>query len=389
MAMTLPVVIGFADALAAIETAWCLRDDGFEVIAFAREGTRPALARSPGVRVVEIRRPEHDASASVADLAAVIREVRPAVVLPLDDHAVWLCDRANAEFDSPGRFVLAGPVGPMASLALDKRQQVHAAREAGLCVLPTVDASSGDAPGNGPWMVKPALAVELRKGRLVRPTGRSAATPSQIRELVAVIGGPALAQPLTEGVGEGVFGLPTPSGVVAWSAHRRVRMMNPRGSGSSACRSIELAEELKAPVSSFIASTGWQGLFMMEFLRDAAGTPWFMELNGRAWGSMALARRRGYAYPAWAVRQALDAGFTPVEPVDPPHLTARHLGREIVHLGAVLSRGGAPRLATMRNVVMPRRGDSWYNWRRGEARVFAADSLATIRDQVKVRRRSQ
>ena len=70
-----------------------------------------------------------------------------------------------------------------------------------------------------------------------------------------------------------------------------------------------------------------------------------MELNGRAWGSMALARHRGYSYPSWAVRAALDPRFRPAEPAAPPELTARHLGREIVHLGTVLARGGAPRLA--------------------------------------------
>ena len=44
-------------------------------------------------------------------------------------------------------------------------------------------------------------------------------------------------------------------------------------------------------------------MFMLELLRDAAGTPWFMEVNGRPWGSMALAVRRGFDYPVWAVRR--------------------------------------------------------------------------------------
>ena len=42
--MKVPVLIGFADALAAIESAWCLADDGFEVHAFARRATRPGQA---------------------------------------------------------------------------------------------------------------------------------------------------------------------------------------------------------------------------------------------------------------------------------------------------------------------------------------------------------
>jgi hypothetical protein len=395
--MNRPVVIGFADALAAIESAWCLMDEGFDVYAFARRGTRPALFRSGGVRVINITPPEEDAEKSAADLAIALRGMGAVAVLPLDDHAVWLCDRISREpSPSPARGdsapcgevlpVVAGPIGDLASLALDKRQQLRCAEAAGFDVPASRDAGSEPPLGSGPWMVKPGMAVQLRDGRLTRPVGKVAATPAQVSAAAAAIGGPAIAQPLIAGTGEGVFGFASQSGVVALSAHRRVRMMNPRGSGSSACRSIPLANELIAPVRRFIGESAWRGLFMIELLRDHEGRPWFMELNGRAWGSMALACRRGFAYPAWAVRAASDAAYVPAAPTDVPHLTARHLGREIVHLCAVMARGEAPRLATLRDVLTVRRDERWYNWRSGQAGVFAADSWATVRGQLLKRR---
>ena len=91
--MSQRVLIGFADALAAIESAWSLADDGFEVYAFARRGSRPALARGKAVRVIDITPPERDAARSAADLAGIVRQIAPAAVLPLDDHSIWLCDR--------------------------------------------------------------------------------------------------------------------------------------------------------------------------------------------------------------------------------------------------------------------------------------------------------
>ena len=393
--MSQTVLIGFADALAAIESAWCLADYGFDVHVFARRGSRPALARSKAVEISEITPPEDDAVRSAADLAALVRELNPAVVFPLDDHAVWLCDRIHEEGHSSGgrsncfgQTVIAGPVGYAALLALDKREQLRRAEVAGFRVPASCDPATELPPGAGPWMVKPALAVELRDGRLRRSTGKPASTLAQVRDAAAEIGGPTIVQPLIVGTGEGVFGLGTPGGVTAWSAHRRIRMMNPRGSGSSACRSIPVPEVLAFPVRKFIADSGWQGLFMIELLRDARGEHWFMELNGRPWGSMALACHRGLAYPAWAVRAALDDGeFVPPEPANAPHLTARHLGREIVHLGAVMARGGAPRLATTRELVKVRRSECWYNWRRGEAGVFVADTWSTVRGQL-LRRRS-
>jgi hypothetical protein len=195
-------------------------------------------------------------------------------------------------------------------------------------------------------------------------------------------------------VGEGVFGLATDRGVEAWSAHRRIRMMNPKGSGSSACRSLPVDGDLRAGVERFLAATRWQGVFMVELLRDAAGTAWTMELNGRLWGSLALARHRGFAYPAWAVRLALDPAFSPRPPAAPPEVTARHLGRELVHVAAVaqaaLRRSGdAPPLGrTLVEVGRLRRSDRWYNWRRGAGRVLAADTAATLRSQLARRSRS-
>jgi hypothetical protein len=377
MAVRPPVLVGFADALAGIESAWCLADDGFEVHAFARRGSRPAIAGSRRVRIIEVTSPEDDAYQCAAEVAKAARELGATAVVPLDDHAVWLCDRAAALDDG---VTIAGPTGQRAILALDKRLQLELAQAAGLPVPPGTGQSAQPA-GPGPWMVKPALAVQLRDGRLHRARGQVAATPERVAAITAAIGGPVIVQQLIAGVGEGVFGLGIHGVAAALSGHRRIRMMNPRGSGSSACRSIPVASDVAGPVADMISRCGWDGLFMIELLRDDAGRPWFMELNGRAWGSMALARHRGYRYPSWAAQAALDPQFRPAEPAAPPEVTARHLGREIVHLGTVLARGGAPRLATVRGVVAVRRGERWYNYRAGELGVFAADTWATVRAQ--------
>jgi len=104
---------------------------------------------------------------------------------------------------------------------------------------------------------------------------------------------------------------------------------------------------------------------------------------------MALARRLGLEYPAWALRQLLEPGFEPVVPPGDGQLRARHLGRELVHLLMVI-RGPRSRaltdwpsrLGTLRDVASVRRGDRWYNWRRGSPGLFLADAVGTVRDQV-------
>ena len=69
MAIGPRVLIGFAESLAAIESAWCLRDAGFEVVAFTRGQRRPALAAAKGIRLVNLPAPETDAAASVEGCA--------------------------------------------------------------------------------------------------------------------------------------------------------------------------------------------------------------------------------------------------------------------------------------------------------------------------------
>jgi len=380
------VLIGFAEAYAAIETAWSLQAAGFEVAAFARAGDRPPLRRVRRVRLHDVTPPEDDAQRTVADVRSLIASLRPVALLPLDDAAVWLAGELG-DVDA----VVAGPTGRQVDYALDKDLQVRAAREAGLHVPATKVAQSVEEltiePGEYPVFVKPARALYASDDRLVRPTGKVAADAG---ELAALAGEewypPLLVQPLVRGTGEGLFGHATADGVVGWSAHRRIRMLNPQGSASSACGSHPVDEALVEPAERFLREIGWRGLFMLEFLRDRDGTPWFMELNGRAWGSLALARRRGFEYPAWTVEQALDGGFRPVVPQRPPDVVARHLGMELVHLAFVM-RGPAsaaldewPRVwPTIRALTRVRRGDRLYNWKRSQPDVLLADTASMLR----------
>jgi biotin carboxylase len=367
------VLIGFADAFAAVESAWSLADAGHEVFAFARRGTSPPLGASRRVRVVPVTAPEEDAEACVAEVVNAAHRLGVAVLLPLDDLAVWVADRTGLR--------VAGATGRDAAFALDKRLQVEAAAEAGFAVPPRT--------AEGPWIVKAALAAVEKDNKLIRPGGRVAATEAEVEAATAELAGPVLVQQLRTGVGEGVFGFATPDGVRAWSGHRRVRMTDPRGSASSACRSIAVGDELRQSAEKLLASIGWRGMFMIELLRDSdTGTPWFMEVNGRPWGSMALAVRRGFDYPAWAVSQALDPAFVPEAPApEPPHILCRHLGRELIHLAAVLKGpiadypGTWPKRGATLRALRPSRSDRWYNLRPGERGVFWRDTWSTLTAQ--------
>lgn len=385
-----PVLIGFADALAAPESAWSLLESGTPVVAFARRGSRPVLRRCKAIAIVEIAAPERDLEEALSDLRALLQSGNFAALMPLDDTAVWLCDAA---FDDRGVPVV-GPTGRTAALALDKRMQLQAAARAGLNVPATRCVDSVQALmelSDFPLALKPAKPVAAAGGRLARGHNYVCGNVEELKAAARAWGsaGPLLVQPLIPGVGEGLFGLVGSSGLRAVSAHRRVRMMNPAGSGSSACVSTPVDVELARACERMLLDIGWSGMVMLEFLRAADGTPWFMELNGRPWGSMALARHQGLEYPAWALAQLRNPDFEPPDRRQAEGQLCRHLGRELVHLLMVLRGPESAALTewpsrwqTVREVLRFRRDDCWYNSRPGDRRLFLEDAVGTVFDRI-------
>ncbi len=384
------VLIGFGGALSAPEVAWDLLDHGFQVMAFCRRGMAPPLRRIEGVRLVEVTPPESDARKTVEEIRKASQLFGARILLPLDDASIWLCDRVSREHG----ILVAGATGRNARLALNKQEQLEAARGVGFNVPETVYITSKQdllKIDQLPAVIKPADAVseangKLRKGPVIfcieREDLAKAATDCKYDGLMMV-------QPVLTGVGEGIFGLNGPDGVKEWSAHRRIRMLNPLGSGSSACTSVRISDQPFRAAEKMVGKTNWPGMFMIELLRDGANRIWFMELNGRSWGSMALAVRLGLHYPAWTVMQVLDPTFEPPDPPPWKELVCRHLGREILHVLSVLKgkktfklMPNYSRMRTLLEVCRFNRNEKWYNWRSGNIALFGEDTFKTVMGKV-------
>jgi hypothetical protein len=346
--------------------------------------------------VLDVTPPEVDATAALTDLhqmETVFGAVRARVpVLPLDDAAVWLCSQATL----PTGWVLAGPATQAVPLALDKRYQVEAAAVAGFKVPKTWVVRTPEdvrrCSAQFPLILKPADAVRVDDGYLHKGRNWICANPTELEKALESWRGigTLLVQQFIPGTGEGIFGLATSQGVQVWSAHRRLRMMNPHGSGASACTSQPVPEETKGPVERLVKNAGWRGLFMIELLRDRLNQLWFVEFNGRPWGSMALSRRQGLEYPAWTTRLALDPGWCPPENGrQSTEIVCRNLGREIMHLAFVLRGRKSAAIHDWPSfwrsagaILRLGRQDSLYNFRRDDLRVFLSDVFCTICDQI-------
>jgi predicted ATP-grasp superfamily ATP-dependent carboligase len=394
------VLVGFAEALSAPEVVWSLVDDGFRVIAFARRGRVSPLRYSRHVECHEICAPESNLEQARSELRALLASLRRGeaherfILLPLDDKAVYLGSKLQLDVD----WRLAGPEGDSADLALNKTLQVQAARRAGFAVPETLFVNSAEdildrRDLSFPLILRPADCVPMHEGRLYKCPNWVCANRDELEAAVSQWSErvPLLVQPYVEGTGEGIFGFVAPDGIRAWSGHRRLRMMNPHGSGSSACISQPVSEDLKEKAETLLRASNWRGLFMIELLRDRSGNVWFVELNGRPWGSMALSRRQGLEYPAWQARLAIDESSSAGKAATSSRtgLVCRNMGREFMHLLFVMKGAKSKALTnwppfwrTLGNVLRIRKGDTFYNWRWDDRKVFVADCYCTMHDNL-------
>ena len=225
--------------------------------------------------------------------------------------------------------------------ALDKWAQIEAARASGFTIIPTqlveTEADIKQFPMR-PAILKPRAVLNVhgngaKKGRAFFIADQNAIPPDA---RLALSREKYLIQEYKAGVGEGVFGIAHDGRIYGAFGHRRLRMMNPAGSGSSACVSRTPGRQEVIAADALIRLVAWRGPFMIELLRDHEGKTWFMEFNGRFWGSLALARRCGFDMPRIAC--ALVSGQEPDIPLEVTPRFARHLGRDLVHLLFVFVR---------------------------------------------------
>jgi predicted ATP-grasp superfamily ATP-dependent carboligase len=95
--------------------------------------------------------------------------------------------------------------------------------------------------------------------------------------------------------------------------HRRVHEWPPEGGVSTVCATVPLDQhgDQRAKSEALLASIGWEGAAMVEYRYDLlTGTYWLMEINGRFWGSLPLARHAGaeFAWESYAQAFGIETG---------------------------------------------------------------------------------
>lgn len=148
-----------------------------------------------------------------------------------------------------------------------------------------------------PVVLKPSCNIIA--GRSGRNEVRIVRTEDELRDLLPPMLArcPVLVQEFCRGEGVGINVLAKDGELVAAFQHRRVH--EPVDGGASSYRvSVPLAADLLDAARRFCRELRWTGPAMLEFKRDpATGATALMEVNGRLWGSLALAVQAGVNFP--------------------------------------------------------------------------------------------
>lgn len=250
-----------------------------------------------------VPRPRGDAADFVAAVGTAIDEGRYDVVFGGgDDWAAALATYAD-------RFpaTVAHPPADVVLASLDKVGLTRRAAAVGLRSPRTAVASPTVLDAwDGPVVVK--CRTHWRPGQLheLRIEARRYADMASARARVDLLRAagfePVLQEPI-DGVMESLIGL-FHDGRLLGRVHQVSTALWPTPSGVT-CRAVTVAvdEDLARRATALLAGLDWSGLVQLQFLRDSAGVPHLIDLNGRFFGSMALSVAAGPNLPdAWGRR---------------------------------------------------------------------------------------
>jgi predicted ATP-grasp superfamily ATP-dependent carboligase len=186
--------------------------------------------------------------------------------------------------------------------ALDKAALSETAAEAGITVPRLEPATeSAVASASGPTIVKARMHSKAEDGEPPRHDTNLAPAPDLARrvEEMRSSGADVYLQEFVEGQLIAFATVVDRSGDLVARVQQRAERIWPPGAGASTrAETTPIDEELAETIEAFLRSLGWFGLAELQFIVPPSGKPHLIDLNGRFYGSLALALRAGVNLPA-------------------------------------------------------------------------------------------
>jgi protein-tyrosine-phosphatase/predicted ATP-grasp superfamily ATP-dependent carboligase len=266
------------------------------------------------------------------------------LVLPISEAALFAASGCQSEMPSSTRVV----VPPASSLeyVLSKRHATERAIAIGI-PCPSTAFSPEDIEGlKPPYIVRTDNRL-MPDGSYQKGSTRYVEEPTQLMDWLSELDGNGVRWIVQEpivGKGAGAFLLRWGDRTLLTFAHERIHEVPFYGGWSSLRKSV-FSPEMIETASRLLSSIGFQGAAMVEFLRgDGTGAPHFIEINGRLWGSLALALHAGVDFPRKLIECYMGNPVTPEPASYPVGMYCRNVyPGELNYLWSVLKADGPVR----------------------------------------------
>ncbi len=256
--------------------------------------------------------PAQSADAFIAGLLDLVTHDTYDLVVPVTDWTIGplLAHRATIEAHAP---LALGPTPSV--LATQSKSRTEAlARSLGIptprtlvvtgAAEPDVAALEPASRWRHPLVVKADTSkVFAPDGSGVHTTATYAETPLELVRALRLLApvGPRVVQEYVEGEGVGLGVLASHGQLLVAFQYRRLHEVPLTGGGSSYRVSEPLDPTIVGHARALLSALDWTGVAMLEFRRSKDGSVLsLLEINGRFWGSLALAIASGVDFPALA-----------------------------------------------------------------------------------------
>jgi predicted ATP-grasp superfamily ATP-dependent carboligase len=233
------------------------------------------------------------------------------------------------------------PYGPHEDVvrAFDKAALAEAGRRVGLKVAENAQAE------DAPVVVKPRrTTVQDPDGGPLRLRAEVWNTPEEVKARAGYlesVGADPLLQQYVEGDLVALVAVTDRDSNIVTAIQQRTSTLWPRRSGGTVRAETEAVDpELADRVAALLADLNWFGIAQTQFQVPPGGEPVLIDLNGRFYGSMALALAAGPNLPAIWAALALDL---PLPELEPPKIGRRYHWLESDLRRAVGERRGLAR----------------------------------------------
>ncbi|PVV22228.1 MAG: hypothetical protein B6D78_05815 [gamma proteobacterium symbiont of Ctena orbiculata] len=299
------ILVTDGNSRAALAVTRSLGSKGYKV--FVADSAETSLASNSKYcsQAVVYPDPVNNLNEFCSSIKKIVNEFNIDLIIPVTDVCVFPISKLFK--DNEINCITPIASDETVSLAANKSKLIKVAEELGINVPNSQiiesknDISIDYADITYPIVIKPSRSRVMIDGKWHFTSVTYAKTEE---ELATILNNthqeiyPIILQERVLGNGVGAFYCYKHGKCIAKFAHKRIREKPPSGGVSVLRESVEIDPLIDKHSQLLLSHLNWHGVAMVEYKKDVnRGIPYFMEINGRFWGSLQLAIDAGVDFP--------------------------------------------------------------------------------------------